>query len=211
MKKEKKEFRALRKSVIRYNKALIGVFVLFMVYALIYSISMLDCSGINYYTFSGEVTSDMLSCTNMSTGLLAFFRNYNLIICSLILLAGLVLLILQKVALYKINLLDVPELEEEKVNKTRHILLSLLLGYTGIHKFKTENRIIGRIYLVNFIFFVITLIIKNFFVATFEGYLIFYCAYEFSLLFLIGIVILNIVEAIFSFVSLKDDENKIFA
>ena len=211
MKKERKEFSSLRRKVIKYNKALVLVFALFMVYALIHSVSMLDCSGIDYYNFSGEVTSDMLTCTNLSTGVLAFFTNCKMLICVLFLVAALVFLILQKVALYKINQLDVEEYEEEKVYKTTHILLTLLLGYTGIHKYRTQNRKVGHIYLVNFVVFLVSWIIKTFMVTTYESYLIFYCAYEFSVLFLIGIIILNIVEAIFSLLSLKDDEEKIFA
>lgn len=211
MKKENKQFISLRKKVIKYNKALVYVFALFMFYALIHSISILDCTGIDYYFHSGNVSSEMLKCTNMSTGLLAFFRNNNLIIWIIFLIAMLVILILQKIQLLKINQLDVEDYSDEKVSKTGHIILTLLLGYTGIHKFATKNKIIGNIYLVNFLIFVTTWVIKNFMSETYLGYLIFYCAYEFSLLFILAIVILNIVEAIFSLISLKDDNEKIFA
>jgi hypothetical protein len=182
-----------------------------MVYALVYSVSILDCKGIDYYNTTGKVTKDMFTCTNMSTGLLAFFRNNNLIICLILLAVAIVLLVLQKIQLYRINKLDVDELQEEKVHKIKHIILTLLLGYTGIHKFRTQNRAVGNIYLVNSVVFAITWITKNFFEATYLNYLIFYCAYEFSLLFIIGIIILNVVEAIFSLISLKDDEDRIFA
>ena len=111
----------------------------------------------------------------------------------------------------KINRIETYDLQEEKVRKEKHIILTLLLGYTGIHKFRTENRIIGYIYLVNFLVFVISCLVKYCFVSTYNNYLMFYCAYEFSVLFLIGIIILNIVEAIFSLISSKDDEGKIFA
>ena len=211
MKKEKKQFVSLRKSVIRYNKALICVFALFMLYALVHSVSILDCSGIDFYNVNGEVTKDMLKCTNMSTGLLAFFTNNKLLIGIIFLIVAAVILVLQKVALYKINKLDIIELEEEKVNKTSHIVITLLLGYTGAHKYRTQNRAIGNIYLVNFVIFLITWIIKNFFTATYTSYPIFLCAYEFSVLFITGIIILNIIEAIFSLVSLKDDDERIFA
>ena len=211
MKKEKKYFLSLRRNVIRYNKSLICVFALYMLYALVYSVSILDCKGIDYYNSTAKVTKEMFTCTNMSTGLLAFFRNNNLIICTIFLVVALVLLILQKISLYKINKLDVNELQDEKVNKTSQILLTLLLGYTGIHKFRTQNRPVGNIYLVNFVIFIVAWLCKTLFLSTYNSYLMFYCAYEFGLLFLIGIIILNIVEAIFSLISLKDDEDKIFA
>lgn len=211
MRKDKKQFSSLRRSVIRYNKALICTFALFMLYALVYSVSVLDCKGINFYSSTGKITKEMLTCTNMSSGLLAFFKNHNVTICCVFLGVALIFLILQKVALLKINKIETDELEEEKVGKTSQIILTLLLGYTGIHKYRTENKIIGHIYLVNFVLFGITWIIKNFFEATYSNYLIFYCTYEFSVLFIIGIIVLNIVEAIFQLISLKDDEDRIFA
>lgn len=211
MRKEKKYFASLRKDVIKYNKALICVLVLYIAFSLICSVSILDCNGIDYYSFTGSVSSEMLTCTNMSNGLLAFFINNKIIISVILLLAALVFLVLQKIALYKINKLDINELEEEKVNKTNHILLTLLLGYTGIHKYKTQNRVIGHIYLVNFVIFVISFLVKTFAEETFLSYLMFYCMFEFGRLFLIGIIILNIVESIFSLISLKDDDEKIFA
>ena len=211
MRKEKKYFLSLRKKIIRYNKILIFIFALFIFYALIHSVSILDCKGIDFYTATGEVTKDMLSCTNMSTGLLAFFINNNNLICLLFLLAALVVLVLQKICLYKINSLEVNELQDEKVNKTWHIIITLLFGYTGAHKYKTENKIIGHIYLVNFVVFVVSWIIKSFFTETYNSYLMFFCAYKFSVIFITGIIILNIVEAIFSLASLKDDEERIFA
>lgn len=211
MRKEKKYFASLRKDVIKYNKALICILVLYIAFSLIYSVSMLDCNGINYYSNTGSVSSEMLTCTNMSNGLLAFFINNKIIISVILLLAALVFLVLQKVALYKINKLDIDELEEEKVNKNSHILLTLLLGCTGIHKYKTQNRVIGHIYLVNFVIFAISFVVKTFVEETFLSYLMFYCMFEFGRLFLIGIIILNIVESIFSLISLKDDDDKIFA
>lgn len=212
MKKEKKEFKTLRKRVLFCNKGLIAVLALFMVYALIHSISILDCSGIDFYNSTGKVTSDMLTCTNMSTGLLSFFINYEVIIAIVLLVVALVFLVIQKICLVKINELDgITDYEDEKVNKNFQVVSTLLLGYTGLHKFRTENRKIGWIYLVNFVLFVITFIIKVFFVSTYESYLIFYCTYEFSSLFLIGITVLNIVDAIFSLISAKDDQGMIFA
>ncbi len=211
MKKEKKEFRSLRRKVLNYNKVLVGVLALFMVYALVYSISMLDCEGVNFYTFSGTVSESQLACTNVPTGLLAFFMNYRYVIALVLLAVALVFLVLQKVCLVKINEMDVVEYEDEKVKKSNHILTTLLLGYTGLHKFRTENRKIGWIYLVNFVLFVVTFIMKTFFVATYESYLVFYCTYEFSFLFLIGIIIMNIVEAVFALMSAKDDNDMIFA
>ncbi len=211
MRKEKNYFASLRRDVIKYNKALICVLVLYIIFSLIYSVSILDCNGIDYYSFTESVSSEMLTCTNMSNGLLAIFINNKIWISLVLLLAAVVLLILQKISLYKINKLDVDELEEEKVNKTKHILLTLLLGYTGIHKYKTQNKLIGNIYLVNFVVFTIAFIVKTFLKETFMNYLMFYCMFEFGRLFLIGIIILNIIESIFSLISLKDDDDKIFA
>lgn len=211
MRKEKKQFVSLRRSVIRYNKALICTFALYMLYALVYSVSVLDCKGINFYSDGGKVTKDMLKCTNMSSGLLAFLRNNNLIICGIFLLVAIIFLVLQKIALLNINKLDTDELEEERVGKTSQIILTLLLGYTGIHKHRTRNKIIGNIYLVNFVLFGVAWIIKSFFETTYYNYLMFYCTYKFGLLFLMGIVILNVIEAIFQLFSLKDDENRIYA
>ena len=120
-------------------------------------------------------------------------------------------MVLQKIALLRINQLNVDLLDEEKVEKNNHIIITLLLGYTGLHKFRTENRPIGFIYLINFLFFGVTWIIKTFFTDTFNNYTMIRVAYEFSVLFIIGIIILNVIEAIFSFLSLKDDEDRIFA
>lgn len=211
MRNEKKFFLTQRRNVINYNKILIGIFSLFILYALVYSISMLDCGGVDFYNLESiRYTSDMLVCENMSTDLLAFFINNHTLICIILGLAALVVLILQKLALLKINELDLNELEEEKVDKNSHILYTLLLGYTGVHKFKTYNRPIGYIYLVNFVVFIVSWLVKTFAIDTYNEYLAFHCAYKFSLVFLIGIIILCIVEAIFSYLSLKDDENKIF-
>lgn len=211
MKRDKKEFLKIRRRVIRYNKALIFVFALFMVYALLYSVSLLDCKGIDFYNVTGQVSKSSLTCTNMSTGFLAFMLNNNILICSILGFIALVLLVFQKVALYKINRLDTTELDEEKVHKFRHILVTLLLGYTGLHKYRTRNNVIGNIYFVNFMVFCVTFLVKMIFTKTFNNYLIFYCAYKFSLIFLIGIIILNVVEAIFSFFSYRDDDDRIFA
>ena len=211
MRNEKKYFLGLRKSVIRYNKILMCIFALFILYALVYSVSMLDCRGVDFYNLgSMTYTKSMLTCDNMSSGLLAFFLNNNILICVILGIAALVVLILQKIALVKINTLDINELEEEKVYKKRHILYTLLLGYTGIHKFKTYNRPVGIVYLVNFIVFVISWLVKTFAIDTYNSYLAFHCAYKLSVIFLIGILILNVVDAIFSLISMKDDEEKIF-
>ncbi len=211
MKKEKKEFSSLRRTVIRYNKALKWTFMLYIIYAILYSVSVLDCSGINFYTYTGKVTKGMLKCTNMSTGLLAFMRNNNLIICIFLLVIAIIFLTLQKFTLLSINRLEMDELEEEKVGKISQIIITLLLGYTGLHKYRTSNSTIGSIYSINFILFAIALVIKNFFEATYNNNLIFYCIYEFGLLFLIGITILNVIEVLFQLISLKDDKNRIYS
>ena len=211
MKNEKKYFLGLRRQVINYNKILLCIFAVFILYALVYSISLLDCSGVDFYNLESiKYTKDMLVCENMSTGLLAFILNNHILICVILGLAAAVVLILQKLALVKINQLDVNELEEEKVDKKKHILYTLLLGYTGVHKFKTFNKPIGYIYLVNFIVFAVSWLVKTFAIDTYNTYLAFYCSYKLSLIFIIGIIILNVIEAIFSLISLKDDEDKIF-
>ncbi|MBR4671689.1 MAG: hypothetical protein IKO78_00630 [Bacilli bacterium] len=211
MKNEKKYFLGLRRKVINYNKILMCIFGLFILYALVYSVSMLDCTGVDYYNLESiNYTKDMLVCENMSTGLLAFFINNHILICVILGIAAVVVLVLQKLALLKINQLDVNELEEEKVNKNQHILYTLLLGYTGAHKFRTYNKPIGYIYLVNFIAFAVSWLVKTFAVDTYNEYLAFHCAYKFSLVFIIGILVLNVIEAVFSFISLKDDDDKIF-
>ena len=207
MKKDKKEFILLREKVKKYNKIIIGILVAFMVYALVHSILILDCN--NGFTTLCEKTS--YNCTNFSNDFFKFLRNNYLIISVVLLIGAAVTLILQKLALLKINKLDVDLLDEEKVNKNGHILITLLLGYTGLHKFKTENRPIGYIYLVNFVFFGVTWLIKHFSTETFNDYTAIRCAYEFSVLFIIGIIALNIIEAIFSYISNKDEEEKIFA
>lgn len=211
MKNEKKYFLGLRKNVIRYNKIMMCIFAVFILYALVYSVSMLDCKGVDFYNLgSMEYTKSMLTCDNMSSGLLAFFINNHILICCILGIAALVVLVLQKIALVKINTLDINELEEEKVVKKQHILYTLLLGYTGIHKFKTYNKPVGIVYLINFIVFIISWLIKTFAIDTYNSYLAFHCAYKFSSIFILGIIILNVVDAIFSIISMKDDEEKIF-
>ena len=207
MKKDKKEFILLREKVKKYNKIIIGILVAFMIYALVHSILILDCN--NGFTSLCEKTS--YNCTNFSNDVFKFFRNNYIIISVVLLIAAAVTLILQKIALLKINKLDTDLLDEEKVNKNKHILITLLLGFTGLHKFRTENRPIGYIYLVNFVFFGVTWLIKHFSIETFNDYAVIRCAYEFSVLFIIGIIALNIIEAIFSLLSNKDKEEKIFA
>ena len=207
MKKDKKEFILLREKVKKYNKIIIGILVAFMVYALVHSISILDCN--NGFTSLCEKTS--YKCTNFSNDFFKFLQNNYLIISIVLLIAAAITLILQKIALLKINKLETDLLDEEKVNKNGHILITLLLGYTGLHKFRTENRPIGYIYLINFVFFGVTWLIKHFSQETFNDYTVIRCAYEFSVLFIIGIISLNIIEAIFSLISKKDKEEKIFA
>ncbi len=207
MKKDKKDFILLREKIKRYNKIIIGILAVFIAYALIHSVLILDCN--DGFRELGVKTS--YSCTNFSNDFYKFFVDNYMIISIIILIAAAVFMILQKIALLKINQLNVDLLDEEKVEKNNHILVTLLLGYTGLHKFRTENRPIGFIYLINFIFFGVTWIIKTFFAETFDKYTMIRCAYEFSLLFIIGIIILNVIEAIFSFLSLKDDEDRIFA
>lgn len=207
MKKEKREFILLRESIKRYNKILIGILAIFIAYALIHSVLILDCN--DEFRELGSVTT--YSCTNFSNDFYKFLVDNYMIISVIILIAAAVVLVLQKIALLKINKLDVDLLDEEKVNKNNHILVTLLLGYTGLHKFRTENRPIGYIYLINFVFFVVTWLIKTLLPDTFDSYTMIRCAYEFSILFIIGIIILNVIEAIFSFLSEKDDEERIFA
>ena len=207
MKKDKKEFILLREKVKKYNKIIIGLLIAFILYALVHSILILDCN--NGFTSLCEKTA--YNCTNFSNDFYKFLINNYMIISVVLLIAAAVALVLQKIALLKINKLDVDLLDEEKVNKNNHILLTILLGYTGLHKFRTENRPIGYIYLTNFVFFGVTWLIKHFSVETFNDYTIIRCAYEFSVLFIIGIIALNIIEAIFSFISKKDKEERIFA
>ena len=137
MKKEKKEFLSLRRSVIRYNKILVFIFALFIIYALLYSVSVLDCKGLNFYdlAYDGGYTKDMITCTNMSSSLFAFFLNNHYTICIILLIAAALVLILQKVALLRINKLEVSDLKEEKVYKTGHIVTTLLLGFTGLSSY----------------------------------------------------------------------------
>ena len=211
MKNGKEKFLSLRKKVLICNKALIYTFALFMVYALVHSVSILDCNGVDYYNFTGKVTKDMITCDNLSSGLLTIFRNNNLLICLIFLIAAIIFLVIQKIMLLKINKMKVRGLDDEKVNKSKHAIVTLLLGYTGIHKLKTRNIIIGDMYLVNFIIFILTLIIKTFFNVTYSSYLVLYCTFEFSFLFLIGITILNVIDAFFTLLSTTDKEEKIFA
>ena len=44
MKKEKKEFVLLREKIKRYNKIIIGILAIFIAYALIHSVLILDCN-----------------------------------------------------------------------------------------------------------------------------------------------------------------------
>lgn len=207
MKKDKKEFVLLREKIKRYNKILIGILVVFMVYALIHSIGILDCD--NGFKALGSGTYG--ACTNYSNDFYKFLDNNYMIISIVLLIAAGVVLVLQKLELLKINKLNTDLLDEEKVNKNNHILITLLLGYTGLHKFRTENRPIGYIYLNNFVLLGITWLIKTFSESTFNDYTIIRCTYEFAVLFVIGIITLNIIEAIFSLITEKDDENRIFA
>ena len=207
MKKEKKEFILLREKIKRYNKIIIGILAIFIAYALIHSVLILDCND----GFKELGVKTTYSCTNFSNDFYKFFVDNYMIISIILLVAAAIFLVLQKIALLKINKLDVDLLDEEKVEKNSHILITLLLGYTGLHKFRTENRPIGYIYLINFIFFGVTWLIKTFLPDTFNNYTMIRVAYEFSVLFIIGIIILNVIEAIFSFISSKDDEDRIFA
>lgn len=207
MKKEKKEFLLLRNRIKNYNKILIGIFSIFIIYALIHSVTILDCND----KFTSLGCSSTFNCTNVSNDLYTFLNDNYMIISIILLIAAVIVLVLQKIELYKINNLDINLLEDEKVYKERHVLLTLLLGFTGIHKFKTENKPIGYIYLVNFILFGISWIIKVFSTKTYDNYAIFRVTYEFGLLFILGIIILNIIEAIASLVSSKDDDGRIFA
>lgn len=207
MKKEKKDFLILRSKVIKYNKIFIGILVLFIIYALIHSVAILDCND----TFTAIGEGSVGSCTNVPNDLFKFMNDNYMIISVILLLAAIVVLVLQKIQLYKINQIDINLLEEEKVNKTSQIIITLLLGYTGAHKFRTENKAVGSIYLTNFIVFAVTWIIKTFSNKTYYDYSIIRIAYEFSVLFIIGIIILNVIEAIFSLLSEKDDDDMIFA
>ena len=207
MKKEKKDFILLREKIKRYNRIIIGILAVFIAYALIHSVLILDCND----SFRELGVKTTYSCTNFSNDFYKFFVDNYMIISIILLIVAAIFLVLQKIALLKINQLNVDLLDEEKVEKNNHILITLLLGYTGLHKFRTENRPIGFIYLINFLFFAVTWFIKTFLPDTFDKYTMIRCAYEFSVLFIIGIIILNVIEAIFSFLSLKDDEDRIFA
>ena len=207
MKKDKKEFILLREKIKKYNKIIVGLLIAFIVYALIHSILILDCNN----GFKSLCEKTTYNCTNFSNDFFKFLTNNYMIISVVLLIATAVVLIVQKITLLKINKIDVDLLDEEKVKKNSHVLLTILLGFTGLHKFRTENRPIGYIYLTNFVFFGVTWLIKQFSVETFNDYTIIRCAYEFSVLFMIGIIALNIIEAIFSLVSKKDDEERIFA
>ena len=105
MKKDNKKFRIQRRKVIKYNQALICTFSVFMLYALVYSLLMLDCRGISFST-PGKVDANMIKCNNLFPGLLAFFRNNNITICCVLGLIGLIFLILQKIVLNRINALE---------------------------------------------------------------------------------------------------------
>ena len=211
MKNKKNRFMSLRRSVQNYNKALIYTFSLFMLYALIHSLLILDCGGIDFYSYSGQVTKEMITCDNFSPGFLVFFRNNHMFICLLFLVVAIVFLVLQKLQLLKINKIGVKSLDGEKVVKNRHVLETLLFGYTGFHKFQTRNYTIANIFAVNFAIFFVTWFVKHFFQATYNSYLMIYCAYEFSVIFIIGIIILCIIDAVFSFISETDSEGNIFA
>ena len=207
MKNTKKEFLIIRNKIKKYNGILIGVLCIFIFYALIHSITILDCNE----SFTSLGSSEIVSCTNVSNDFYTFLNDNYMIISVILLIAAIVVLVFQKIELYKINKLNLQLLEEEKVNKNSHIIITLLLGYTGLHKFRTQNKPIGYIYLVNFICFAITWIIKTFSTNTYNNYEIFRVTFEFSVLFIIGIIILNIIEAIASYISEKDDNDKIFA
>jgi len=207
MKKGKKEFIILRNKIKNYNKILIGILFIFIIYALVHSITIMDCND-NFINLGKD---EIFNCTNVSNDLYTFLNDNYIIISIILLILSIIVLTLQKIELYKINQLDVDLLEDEKVYKGKHILITLLLGYTGIHKFKTKNKPIGYIYLINFVLLGISCIIKNFSLKTFDNYVIFRVTYQFGLLFIIGIIILNIIEVIASLLSLKDDDGKIFA
>ncbi len=211
MRRERNKFIIQRTKVRRYNKAIIYTFTVYILYSIFHSLLMLDCRGIDYYNETGKISVEKISCSHLFPGLLAFFRNNNITICCVIGVIGLLFLILQKITLFKINKLNIRDLNEEKVKKYPFIVLTLLFGYTGIHKFKTGNNKIGYIYLANFIVYIIAQFIKIVFVSTYNKELIFYCTFKFSLIMLIGIIIYNIVEEIFALISFKDVNDRIFA
>ncbi len=210
MDNKKNKFMSLRRSVLNYNRALVYTFTLFIFYALVHSLLILDCSGINFYSYTGQVTKEMITCDNFTPGFLVFFRNNNTLICILFLITAMVFLILQKIQLLKINKLKVKSVDGEKVQKNKHILITLLFGYTGVHKFLTRNYTQANMFAVNFAIFFVTWVVKHFFTATYNSYLMIHCAYMFSLIFIIGIIILCIIDALFSFFSEKDNEGNIF-
>ncbi len=210
MDNKKNKFMSLRRSVLNYNRVLIYTFAFYILYSLVYSLLILDCSGINFYSYSGQVTKEMITCDNFTPGLLVFFRNNNTLICTLFLITAIVFLILQKIQLLKINKLKVKSLDGEKVQKNKHTIITLLFGYTGVHKFLTRNYTIANIFAVNFAIFFVTFFVKYIFTTTYNSYLMIYCAYTFSLIFIIGIIILSIIDAIFSFFCETDSEGDIF-
>lgn len=211
MKSDVRRFEKLKRNISYYNRGFISVLCLYIVYAVLYSVSMLDCTGIDYYKETGTVTKDMFTCTNVPSDLIVFFRNNNTIILITLFVIALVLLLLQKIALLKINYIETDILRYEKVGKVKIILLTLLLGYTGVHKYVTENNVVGNIYLINFVIFVMSLIIKVFFVSTYNKYLMFYCSLHFSLWFILVITVFSIIEAFFALITSKDDNGRIFA
>ena len=211
MKKDDRRFIKLKRSISYYNRGFISILCLYIAYAVIYSVSMIDCTGIDYYKDTSTVTKDMFSCANIPSDLIVFFRNNNTIILITLFVIAFILLLLQKIALLKINYIETDILKYEKVSKVKIIFLTLLLGYTGAHKYRTENPIVGNIYLINFVIFIISLIIKIFFISTYNKYLMFYCSYHFSLWLLMSIVIYTIIEAIFELITPRDDDGRIFA
>ncbi len=59
--------------------------------------------------------------------------------------------------------------------------------------------------------FIITMIIKLFFINTYNSHVLIPIIFNFSFIFLVMIIIMNITEAIFTLLSEEDEENKIFA
>lgn len=216
MKKDKKYYLALKENVLSYNKAIITTFICYLIYIVIYILCIFECSiSPSFFekTCDTNCIRESLVCNSLPKGLATAILENSLIICGTILIILMIFLILQKVDLLKINKLNVEDssVDSYKVNKTKHIVITILLGWLGIHKYNTNNKNIGTIYLINSIMFIIAIIIRLFFKNTYNSHVLIPIISKFSLIFLVMIIIMNVTEAIFTLLSEEDEENKIFA
>lgn len=216
MKKDKKYYLALKENVLRYNKVIIATFTCYIIYVILYILCSFECNITPSFfekACDANCIRENLVCNSLPKGLATFILENNLIICGIILIILMIFLILQKVDLLKINKLNVEDssVDNYKVNKLKHAIITVLLGWFGIHKYNTNNKNIGIIYLTNSIMFIITMIIKLFFINTYNSHVLIPIVFNFSFIFLVMIIIMNITEAIFTLLSEEDEENKIFA